>query len=80
MFCLKPFKKWSDLVRKICFSYECAYLDSNDEVVFSGIQILRYIKDSGVAMMRKQEEIHFQQFTSLYFVQGEMRFNKIYKL
>ena len=78
MFCLKPFKKWSDLVRKGCFSYQSADLESSDKVVFKGIQILRYIKDPVASMMRKHEEITFQKFNqlpilpSLYFVQGKI--------
>lgn len=82
MFCLKPFKKWSDLVRKDCFSYQSAYLDSSDKV-FKGIPILRYIKDPGASNMKKQEEIPFQEFIQrpsfVYFVQGKMHFIKINK-
>ena len=86
MFCLKPLKKWSDLVRKGCFSYQSAYLNSGHKV-FTEIEILRYIKDPGASMMREQEKISFETFNqvpsgsrSLYFVQGKMHFIKIHKI
>ena len=86
MFCLKKtFKKGSYLVRKVCFSYESSSLEGVDEVFGSlGIQILHYIKDPCVSIMKKQKEIPFKNFNqlpsspSLYFVKGIMNFIKIH--